>query len=62
MRALYAQENEKNKSKKQKDNIIKIIYDADYPALMDKEIDELDRLKQFEKHFPFYRMSFNSMV
>jgi len=45
MKNRYSEENEKLKSKKQKENIIKIIYEADYPVLTDNEFEELDRLK-----------------
>lgn len=45
MRAKYSEENQKSKSKKEKENVIKIIYEADFPALKDDEFDELDRLK-----------------
>ena len=60
MRAKYKDENAASKKSK-KEEFIKIIYDADFPALRDDEIEKLDRLKVFEKHFPFYRLSFNTM-
>jgi hypothetical protein len=61
MKKQFIQEDEKTKTKKHQEGV-RIIYEADFPALKVSEFEDLDRFKQFEKYFPFYRIQFSSIV